>query len=134
MLGNARSESAPYIITEIDPRTGALFARSMLGGEFAGRIAFTDLAGTHTSWTGDRTEFLGRNGTFDCPLALEKGGELSGKSERVSTLVRPFNCRLSWKQANAPRSAGFLVRQRREQAQLLINRYRKADVDTLLRR
>ena len=48
VLGNSRSDSAPYIITEIDPETGALFARNMLGGEFAGRIAFVDLAGnTH---------------------------------------------------------------------------------------
>jgi cyclic beta-1,2-glucan synthetase len=79
VLGSSRSESAPYIITEIDPGTGALFASSMLGGEFAGRIAFTDLGGTHTSWTGDRREFLGRNGTFEQPLALEMGGALSGR-------------------------------------------------------
>lgn len=79
VLGSSRSESAPYIVTEIDPETGALFARSMLGGEFAGRIAFTDLAGTQTSWTGDRRGFLGRNATFEQPLALETGGALSGR-------------------------------------------------------
>ncbi|MBH0209962.1 MAG: hypothetical protein HP495_15865, partial [Nitrospira sp.] len=79
VLGSSRSASAPYVLTESDPVTGALFARSMLGGEFAGRIAFTDLAGTQTSWTGDRTEFLGRNGTVERPLALETGDALSGK-------------------------------------------------------
>jgi cyclic beta-1,2-glucan synthetase len=43
---------APYIITEIDPQTGALFARSAWTGEFGGRIAFADLAGKQTSYTG----------------------------------------------------------------------------------
>ena len=56
------------------------------------------------------------------------------RSERVSTLARPFNCRLSWKQANAPRFIWFLGQTAgREQARLLLNRYRGADVDALLR-
>jgi cyclic beta-1,2-glucan synthetase len=33
-----------------------------LPGEFGGRIAFSDLSGRQTAWTGDRVEFLGRNG------------------------------------------------------------------------
>src|SRR4029078_13000443 len=33
VLGHSRGDSTPYIITEIDPETGALFARSGLGGE-----------------------------------------------------------------------------------------------------
>ena len=73
VLGSSRSDSAPYIITEIDQETGALFARNALGGEFGGRVAFVDLAGKQTSWTGDRTEFLGRNGTPERPQALEQG-------------------------------------------------------------
>ena len=52
VLGSSRGDSAPYIITEIDAETGALFARNLLGGEFRGRIAFADLAGKQTSWTG----------------------------------------------------------------------------------
>ena len=79
VLGSSRSASAPYIITELDSQTGALLARSAWGGEFGGRIAFADLAGRQTSCTGDRTEFLGRNGTLERPAALERGGPLSGK-------------------------------------------------------
>ena len=45
VLGSSRSASAPYIITEVDSQTGALFARSAWGGEFGGRIAFADLGG-----------------------------------------------------------------------------------------
>jgi len=134
VLGSSRSESAPYIITEIDPGTGALFARSMLGGEFAGRIAFTDLAGTHTSWTGDRREFLGRNGTFEQPLALEMGGALSG---RVGAGLDPCGAlQLSIELAAGERTeiVWFLGQTAdREQARLLLDRYRGADVNVLLR-
>ena len=79
VLGSSRSASAPYIITERDSQTGALFAQSMWGGEFGGRVAFADLAGKQSSITGDRTEFLGRNGTLANPAALERGGPLSGR-------------------------------------------------------
>ncbi len=134
VLGSSRSESAPYIITEIDPGTGALFARNMLGGEFAGRIAFTDLAGRHTSWTGDRKEFLGRNGTFEQPLALEVGGALSG---RVGAGLDPCGAlQLSIELAAGERAeiVWFLGQTAdREQARLLLNRYRGADVNVLLR-
>ncbi len=80
VLGSSRGASAPYIITEVDAQTGALFARNAWGGEFGGRIAFADLAGRQTSCTGDRTEFVGRNGGLERPEALERGGPLSGRS------------------------------------------------------
>ncbi len=134
VLGSSRSESAPYIITEIDPGTGALFARSMLGGEFAGRIAFTDLAGTHTSWTGDRTEFLGRNGTFDRPVALETGGALSGKVGAGLDPCAALQLSIELEAGERAEIRWFLGQAaEREQARRLINRYRGADVDTLLR-
>ncbi len=134
VLGSSRSESAPYIITEIDPETGALFARSMLGGEFAGRIAFTDLSGTHTSWTCDRTEFLGRNGTFDRPLALETGGALSGKVGAGLDSCGALQLSMELKAGERAEIIWFLGQAaQREQARLLLNRYRGADVDTLLR-
>ena len=79
MLGSSRGRSAPFVVTELDPRTGALLARNAWNGEFAGRVAFADLNGRQTSWTGDRSEFLGRNGTYDHPAALERDGPLSGR-------------------------------------------------------
>ncbi len=42
-------------------------------------MAFADLAGKQTSFTGDRTEFLGRNGSYNRPNGLEQGHILSGK-------------------------------------------------------
>jgi cyclic beta-1,2-glucan synthetase len=79
VLSSSRSSSAPYLITELDSKTGAVTARSVWGGEFGGRVAFADLDGKQTSVTGDRTEFLGRNGALDRPAALESEGPLSGK-------------------------------------------------------
>ncbi len=79
VLGSSRTTAAPFIVTEIDHDTGALFARSSMNGEFGGRIAFADLAGKQTSHTADRTEFLGRNGTPQRPQGLELGRTLSGK-------------------------------------------------------
>ena len=80
VLGVSRSTSATHVVTEIDPATGALFARNAWNGEFAERIAFADLGGSQTSWTGDRLEFLGRNASLDHPASVERGRKLSGKT------------------------------------------------------
>ena len=66
-------------MTEIDPETGALLARNPWSTEFGDRVAFADLAGRQVAWTGDRTEFLGRNGTLDQPAALGGGAPLSNR-------------------------------------------------------
>ena len=78
VLGAARSAAAPFVVTEIDSTTGAMFARNSWRREFAARVAFADLAGRQSAWTADRTEFLGRHGTLDHPAALERTGPLSG--------------------------------------------------------
>jgi cyclic beta-1,2-glucan synthetase len=70
ILGQARAAAAPYIVTDIDPTTGALFATNPWSTAFAGRVAFLDMAGRQKSWTGDRREFLGRNRSPDHPAAL----------------------------------------------------------------
>jgi len=80
VLGATRSESAPYVVTEIDPETGAMFARNPLSNDFGTRISFADLDGRQNSWTGDRAEFLGRNGTVQGPVALLRGTPLSNRT------------------------------------------------------
>jgi len=133
VLGNSRSDSAPYIVTEIDPGTGALFARNLLGGEFEGRIAFADLAGKQTSWTGDRTEFLGRNGMTDRPLALERGTELSGKVGAALDPCAALQLSIVLEAGERAEIVWLLGQtEGREQARLLLNRYRDADVNVLL--
>ena len=70
VLGTARAASAPFVVTEIDAQTGAMFARNSWNMAFGSRVAFADLAGRQTQWTGDRREFLGRHGRLDRPAAL----------------------------------------------------------------
>ena len=133
VLGSSHSDSAPYIITEIDAETGALFARSVLGGEFRGRIAFVDLAGKQTSWTANRTEFLGRNGTPERPLALEAGGKLSGMVGAGLDPCGALQLSIELKPDERAEIVWFLGQtEGREQARLLLTRYRNADVNALL--
>jgi cyclic beta-1,2-glucan synthetase len=79
VLGASRSRTAPLITTEIDRETGAMLARNAWNPEFGDRIAFADLGGRQTAWTGDRSEIIGRNGALDHPALLERGGRPSGR-------------------------------------------------------
>ena len=80
VLGFTRTVSAPYIVTEMDDETGAMFARNPWHAEFGGRIAFADLGGRQTSWTADRIELVGRNGSLEQPAGLIKDTILSGRT------------------------------------------------------
>ncbi len=73
VLGAARGTNSPFIVTERDEETGALFARNPWNADYGEHIAFADFAGRQSSWTCDRTEFLGRNGSFHHPAALQRG-------------------------------------------------------------
>lgn len=72
VLGDLRSKSAMHVITSIDPTSGALFARNAYNTEFSGRIAFFDVDEVNRSVSGDRTEFIGRNGTLRDPAAMKR--------------------------------------------------------------
>jgi len=54
VLGPSRAVTAPFITTEIDVVTGAMFARNAWNAAFGSRVAFADLDGCQTDWTGDR--------------------------------------------------------------------------------
>jgi cyclic beta-1,2-glucan synthetase len=133
VLGSSRSASAPYLVTEIDSKTGAVFVRSVWGGEFGGRIAFADLGGRQASVTGDRTEFLGRNGTLERPAALEKGTPLSGNVgaglDPCAALQTSFELR-----PGASAEIVFFLGQAedREQVRELLGRYRIANLNAIL--
>jgi cellobiose phosphorylase len=78
VLGDMRSKSGMHIITEVDPVSGALFAKNAYNTEFSGRVAFFNSDATLRSISADRTEFIGRNGTLAAPAALRRS-RLSGK-------------------------------------------------------
>jgi len=78
VLGDLRPKSTLHVITEIDPDSGALFARNPYNTEFRDRVAFFDVDDTTRTVTGDRTEFLGRNGSPRHPAAMTRT-RLSGR-------------------------------------------------------
>jgi len=78
VLGDLRPRSLLHIQTEVDPKSGALLVRNPYNTEFAERIIFVDVNDPARTLTGDRREFLGRNGTLAQPAALKRM-RLSGR-------------------------------------------------------
>jgi cellobiose phosphorylase len=81
VLGDLAAKSAMHVSSEIDPHSGALTARNPYNAEFAERVAFfdTDAPNRHeNNVSGDRSEFIGRNGSLRNPAALHRA-RLSGK-------------------------------------------------------
>ena len=79
VLGELRGKNAMHIITEIDQQTGALLARNPYNTDFESRVAFVASTEFVRSFTANRTEFLGRNGTLAQPAALRRL-RLSGRT------------------------------------------------------
>ncbi len=79
VLGTVRGANSPFIVTELDAATGALFARNPWNADYGEHIAFAAFAAGHSAWTCDRTEFLGRNGSFRNPAGLQRGVTLSAR-------------------------------------------------------
>ena len=78
VLADLRPKSIMHVITEIDPASGAIFARNPYNMEFRNRTAFFNVDAATRTVSGDRTEFLGRNGTLRSPAAMTRS-RLSGK-------------------------------------------------------
>lgn len=78
VLGTTRKNANPFITTALDAATQAILLRNRWGMAFPERVAFADMAGQQTTWTTDRTEFIGRNGHKAAPKALLGDEPLSG--------------------------------------------------------
>ena len=133
VLGSSRSTNAPFIITEIDKETDAMFAYNPWNRDYGKRIAFADFYGEQDSWTADRTEFIGRNGTLKQPAALVRGYSMSGN---YGAGFDPC-CAQSVTVELAPDKSIELVfflgqTDDRTSATQLIKKYRTADLDAVL--
>ncbi len=131
-LGPNGATTSPFVITEMDEATGALFARNPWRAEFAERVAFIDLGGAQDSASGDRLEFLGPYGTVVRPAALSSD-PLSG---RVGAGLDPCGA-LRARVTLEPDQAAELVfalgdAESRDGARELVRRYREADLDAVL--
>ena len=130
VLGSARSLTAHYLITEIDPDTHAVLAQNPWNDPYGKCVAFFDLDGRQTSWTCDRKAFLGRDGALDRPLGMAPGMTLSQRSGggldpcgvlRTTVKLAPYSAQgvvFSLGQAGS-----------RDAALSLVRKYRDADVD-----
>ncbi len=79
VLGEWRHACGPHIVTSIDPRSGALFARNPYSREYRDRVCFATCSEKTLTVSGSRTEFLGRNGSYAAPDALRRV-RLSGRT------------------------------------------------------
>ena len=75
-LGALREHSQHQVHTWLEAAHGAILARNRFDPHFAGQVAFCALTAPLATFTADRREFLGRNGSPEAPRGLE--GTLSG--------------------------------------------------------
>lgn len=133
VLGQSRGTSAPFIVTEVDAGTGAMLARNPWNTAFDGGVAFADLGGRQSTWTADRCEFLGRNGTLADPASLRGKVAFSG---RTGAGLDPCSALQGAVDLEAGGSADIVVLMGEagsaEEARTLISRYREADLDAVL--
>ena len=78
VLGDLRPKSAMHVASEVDPYSGAIFTRNRYNTEFPDRVAFFDVDDTSRTFTCDRAEFIGRNGSLEHPAAMMRT-HLSGR-------------------------------------------------------
>ncbi len=93
VLGDLRSKSARHVTTEIDLNSGALFARNPYNTDFAGRVAYFDVDDVVRSVSGDRTEFIGRNGALQSPAAMDRirlSGRVGAALDPCAAIQVPF--------------------------------------------
>ena len=79
VLGEWRHANLMHIMTEPDPHSGALFARNAYSREYADRVVFAMVSETEHRVSGNRTEFIGRNGSLSDPAAMHRK-HLSGRT------------------------------------------------------
>jgi len=71
-LGVHREQTQQFVRTAFHPELSAILARNHFEPQFSDWVAFLALSETVTGHTGDRREFIGRNGSLRAPAALRR--------------------------------------------------------------
>jgi cyclic beta-1,2-glucan synthetase len=85
VLGTTREETQMSVTTDWENTTGTLLARNQASPSFGTAIAFMSASTTVTSYTGDRSEFIGRNRSLSSPDVLNR----TRLSNRVGASIDP---------------------------------------------
>jgi cyclic beta-1,2-glucan synthetase len=94
VLGELRDKTLLHVVTGLDATTSAIFARNPYSNEFAQRVAFVDCSEATRTVTGDRTEFLGRNGSLANPAAMRRvrlSGSVGAGRDPCAAMQVPFD-------------------------------------------
>ena len=124
VLGDLPAKTAMHVTTEIAAASGALLAHNVFHRELSEQVAFFDVHDPTRTLSGDRQEFIGRNGSPAQPAALQRT-HLSGT---VGAGLDPCAA-LQIKLSLAPDESREVIFRLgvggdREQADALIQRYR----------
>lgn len=94
VLGDLRPKSLMHVVTEVDGDTDVLFTRNCYNSEFTNRIAFFDTEDANKSFTTDRNEFIGRNGSLKDPDGMRRtrlSGRYGAGFDPCTALQVPFD-------------------------------------------
>jgi len=72
VLGTNKEDTQMHVITSWDLESQALFASNQYNPDFGKHVAFASSSHPITSFTGNRTEFIGRNHQMSSPAALKR--------------------------------------------------------------
>ncbi len=72
VLGSVREDQQVHVQTAFDQASGAILASQFWNGNHAGDLAFAAVSPRASSYSGDRTVFLGRNNPAPKPAAMER--------------------------------------------------------------
>jgi cyclic beta-1,2-glucan synthetase len=133
VLGSSRGATAPFLVTQIDETSGAMLARNPWSISSSGGVAFADLGGRQSTWTADRTEFLGCCGRLSAPLALTRAQALSGKTGAGLDPCAALQQTVELAAGQTVEIVSFLGQcGTQEEVRALLARYRTADLDATL--
>ena len=132
VLGPSRPATLPFVMTEMDPVTAAMLVCNPWSGAFGSRVAFLALRGDLADWTGDRREFIGRNGTIADPAALAGVAPLASRAGAGLDPCSAMRTRVELA-PGASAEIVFMLGQAdsADEARDLVQRYRAADLDAV---